>query len=84
MFDSNIVELPTISDEGVDRININKLKICHHNNPPTNVIITVVTVDGRPNGTIINRHRKKTKPKDIRWTNPKPRKTLNEDDIEWI
>jgi hypothetical protein len=25
-----------------------------------------------------------TKPKNLPWTNPKPRKTFNEDDIEWI
>jgi hypothetical protein len=39
MFDNNSVELSTINDEGVERVNINKLKVYHHNNPPTNVII---------------------------------------------
>jgi hypothetical protein len=62
MFDNNTVELSTISDEGVERININKLNAYHHNNPPTNVIITTITIDTRPNGKIINRHIKKNKP----------------------
>ncbi len=34
MFDNNVVELSTISDEGVERVN-NKLKTYHHNNPST-------------------------------------------------
>jgi hypothetical protein len=62
MFDNNTVELSTISDEGVERININKLNAYHHNNPPTNVIITTITIDTRPNGKNINRHIKKNKP----------------------
>ncbi len=37
------MELSTISDEGVEKVNINKLKVYHHN-PPTNVIITIVIV----------------------------------------
>jgi hypothetical protein len=61
MFANNTMELSTISDEGVKRININKLKVYHHN-PPTNVIIIVVIVDTRPNSKIGGRHRKKTKP----------------------
>jgi hypothetical protein len=60
MFDNNTMELSTISDERAKRINFNKLKAYHHNNPPTNVIITVVTIDTRPSGKIRNRHRKKT------------------------
>jgi hypothetical protein len=44
MFANNTVELSTISDEGVERININKLKVYHHN-PPTNVTIIVAIVD---------------------------------------
>jgi hypothetical protein len=60
MFDNNTMELSTISDERAKRININKLKAYQHNNPPTNVIIEVVTVDTRPSGKIRNRHRKKT------------------------
>jgi len=92
-FDNNIVELSTISDEGVKRLNINEPKACHHKNP-TNVIITTITIDTRPNGKIINRHIKKikpnfppnlhTKPNNLPWTNPEPRKEFNEDDIEWI
>jgi hypothetical protein len=62
MFDNNIVELSTISDEGVERININKLKVYRHN-PPTNVIITTITFDTRPSSKIGSRHRKKIKPK---------------------
>jgi hypothetical protein len=61
MFDNNIMELLTISDEGVERVNINKLKAYHHDNPPTNVIIVVVIVDTRPNGKIKNRHTRITK-----------------------
>jgi len=77
---------------GVKRTNINKLKTYHYNNPPTNVIITAITIYTRPSGKIRNRHRKKnkpnfppilhTKPKNLPWTNPKPIKTFNEDDIE--
>jgi hypothetical protein len=44
------MELSTISDEGAKRININKLKTYQHNNPPTNVIITIVTIDTRHSG----------------------------------
>ncbi len=94
MFDNNIVELSTISNEGVEKVNINKLKAYHHNNPPTNVIIVVVTINTKPSGKIRNRHKKKkklnfppnlhTKPKNLPWSDPKPRKTFNEDDIEWI
>jgi hypothetical protein len=61
MFDNNSVELSTISDEGVERVNINKLKLYHHSNPPTNLIILVVTIDIRPSGKITNRHKKETK-----------------------
>jgi hypothetical protein len=61
MFNNNIVELSTISDEGVETVNNNKLKAYHHNNPPTSVIIAVVTVDTIPNGKIKNRHKKKNK-----------------------
>jgi hypothetical protein len=88
------MELSTISDEGVERININKLKAYHHENPPTDVIIVVVIVDIRLNGKIRNRHRKKkkpnfppnlyTKPKNLPWTDPKPRGTFNENNIEWV
>ncbi len=56
------MELSTISDEGAKRVNINKLKAYHCNNPPTNVIIAVVAVDIRPSGKIRNKHRKKNKP----------------------
>jgi hypothetical protein len=49
-FYNNTMELSTISDEGAKRININKLKIYQHNNPPTNVIITIVTIDTRHSG----------------------------------
>ncbi len=61
MFDNNIVELSTISDEGAKRVNINKLKAYHRNNPPINVIIVVVAVDTRPSGKIRVKHRKKNK-----------------------
>jgi hypothetical protein len=44
VFDNNTMELSTISDEGVKRVTINKLKVYFHN-PPTNVIITVFIVD---------------------------------------
>jgi hypothetical protein len=36
VFDINTMELSTISDEGAERVNINKLRAYHHNNPPTN------------------------------------------------
>jgi hypothetical protein len=55
------MELSTISDEGVEIVNINKPKVYHHT-PPTNVIIVDVIVDTRPSSKIGNRHRKKTKP----------------------
>jgi hypothetical protein len=52
----------------------------------------VVTVDAKPSGKIRNKHRKKnkpsfppnlhTKPNNLPCTNPKPRKTFNEDDME--
>jgi hypothetical protein len=61
MFDNNIMELSTISDEGAKRVNINKLKAYHHNNPPTNVIITIITFDTKPSGKFKNRHRKISK-----------------------
>jgi len=73
MFDNNIVELLTISDEGAERVYINKLKAYHHNNPPTNVIITVVIVDIRNNGKIRNRHRKKNKPNFLPNLHTKPK-----------
>ncbi len=79
---------------GVKRVNINKLKAYHHNKSPTNVIIMTIIVDTQPSGKIKNGQRKKnkpnfppnlyTKPKNLRWTNPKPRGTFNENDIEWI
>ncbi len=94
MFDNNTIELSTMSNEGAKRVNINKLKVYHHNNPPTNVITMIVTIDTRPSGKIKSRHKKKTKPnfppklhtkpKNLPWPDPKPRKTFNEDDIEWI
>ncbi len=52
--------MSTINDEGVERVNINKLKTYHHDNPPTNVIIVVVTFDTRPNGKNKNRHKRRT------------------------
>ncbi len=55
------MELSTISDEGVEIVNINKPKVYHYN-PPTNVIIVDVIVDTKPSSKIGNRHRKKTKP----------------------
>jgi hypothetical protein len=93
MFDNNNVELSTISDEGVEKVNINKLK-AYHNKSPTNVIIATVTINTRPSGKIKNRHKKKnkpnfppnlnTKPKNLPWIDPKPRATFNENDMEWI
>ncbi len=92
VFDNNIVELPTISDEGVERVNINKLNVYHHNNPQTNVIITTITIDTRPSGKIKNRQRKKNKPNfppnlyskptNLPWIDPKSKGTFNENDIE--
>ncbi len=61
MFDNNTMELSTISNEGAKKVNINKLKVYHHNNAPTNLIIVIVTIDTRPGGKIKNRHKKKTK-----------------------
>jgi hypothetical protein len=61
MFDNNTMELSTISDEGAKRININKLKTYHYNNPPTNIIITIVTIYTRYNGEIRNKHKNKNK-----------------------
>jgi hypothetical protein len=61
MFNNNTMELSTISDEGVEIVNINKPKVYHYN-PPTNVIIVDVIVDTKPSSKIGNRHRKKTKP----------------------
>jgi len=58
MFANNTVELLTINDKGVERININKLKVYHHI-PPTNVIIIAIIVDTRPNSKIGSQHRKK-------------------------
>jgi hypothetical protein len=55
MFDNNVVELSTINDEVVEKVNINKLKAYHHNNSSTNVIIITVTIDTRLNGKIKNR-----------------------------
>jgi hypothetical protein len=46
------MKLSTISDEGAYEININKLKAYHHNNPPTNVIIMVVTINAKPSGKL--------------------------------
>jgi hypothetical protein len=48
MFDNNTMELSTISDDEVKRVNINKLKTYHHDNPPIDVIITVITIGTRP------------------------------------
>jgi hypothetical protein len=83
VFDNNIVELSITSDEGIERININKIKV-YHRNLPTNVII--VAIYTRPCGKIGNRHRKKTKlnlpfklytkPKKLSWINPKVEKHL--------
>ncbi len=60
MFANNTMELSTINDERVEKIDINKLKVYHHN-PPTNVIIVDVIVDTKPNSKIGGRHRKTTK-----------------------
>jgi hypothetical protein len=57
MFDNNIVELSTISNERVKRININKLKVYYHN-PPTNVLIVIVTFGTRLGSKNGSRHRK--------------------------
>jgi hypothetical protein len=62
MLNNNLMELLTISDEGAKRVNINKLKTYHCNNPPTNVIIAAIIVDTRHSGKIRNKHRKKKKP----------------------
>jgi hypothetical protein len=51
-FYNNTMELSTINDEGVEIVNINKQKTYHHDNPPTNVIITNITIDTRPSGKI--------------------------------
>ncbi len=79
---------------GVERVNINKLKAYHHDNPRNNVIIIVVTVDTKPSGIFLNRHKKKRKPnyphnlhiksKNLPWIEPKPRKKFKENDIKWI
>jgi hypothetical protein len=93
-FNNNTVELSTISNEGAERVNINKLRVYHHNNPPTNVIIMVIIVDTKPSGKILNRYRKKTKQnfhsscmlnqKIYPGLTQNLQKTFNEDDIEWI
>jgi hypothetical protein len=85
MFDNNTMELSTISNEGVKRVNINKLKTYHHNNPPTNVIIMDVIVDTRHSGKKPNfPPNLHTKPNNLPWIDPKPIKTFNDNDIEWI
>jgi hypothetical protein len=48
VFDNNSIELSTISDEEVEKVNINKLNAYHHDNPPIDLIITIIAVDTRP------------------------------------
>jgi hypothetical protein len=88
------VELSTISNDGLERVNINKLKVHHHNNIPTNFIIIVITIDIRYYNIVESRHTKKPKPnympwlhpkrRNLPWSNPKPRKISDEDDKKWI
>ncbi len=92
VFDNNTMELSTISDEGVERVNINKLKAYQHDNWPIDAIITIVIVDTRPSGKNKNRKKNKlnfppnlhTKQKNLPLTDPKPRKIFSENDIKWI
>jgi hypothetical protein len=59
IFDNNIMELSTISDEGAEKININKLKTYHHNNPQTNVIIMAIIIDTKYSRKNRNKHERK-------------------------
>ncbi len=45
IFDNNIVELSTMGNDDVERVNINKLKEYHHNFLPTNIMVTIVTIE---------------------------------------
>ncbi len=56
------MELSTISSDRLKKIHINKLKAYHHNNVPTNVIITTIIIDVKDYNIVESRHTKKPKP----------------------
>jgi len=65
--------LSTISDDGIERVNINKLKAYHDNNPLTNVIIMAIIVDAKCINRIANRNRKKPELNLMPWLGMQPR-----------
>jgi hypothetical protein len=89
IFDNNIVELSTMGNDDVERVNINKLKEYHHNFPPTNIMVTIVTIEMYLEEKSKTKKRKETnprnppcyvsKPENLAWIDCKPRNQLFED-----
>ncbi len=49
VYNSNMMELNILSNNDVQRVNINKLKKYHHGEPPIIIMIVVVNIEGRMN-----------------------------------
>jgi hypothetical protein len=47
IFNNSTVELSTLSNNDVERVNINKLKKYHHGETPTIIMTVIVNIKGR-------------------------------------
>jgi len=91
-----MVELSTLSNDGMEKVNINKLKEYRHNNTPVVVMTNVVIVQKKSKSKWDSHHNanRNAKPKRLPWKNSKPRPnkpssqlwTNNDytDEIEWL
>ncbi len=92
IFNNNMVELNTLSNNDVERVNINKLKKYHHGETPTFIMTIIVNIKGRVKS--VQKKNEHATPTNLPWTNCKTRpkelepelwsKNDDMDEIEWL
>jgi hypothetical protein len=69
------VQLTTIGDDEMERVNINKLKRCHCVNTPITIMIAVIIIYIKHKSKVRNRYpRECVKPNNLPWSNSKSKK----------
>lgn len=91
-FNNNMVELSTLNNSDMERVNINKLKKCCHGETPTVIMTIIVNIIIRVK--LAQKNNENTKPTNFPWTNSKtkpnefgPKLSSRNDDtdeIEWL
>ncbi len=71
IFNNNTVELSTLSNKDVERVNINKIKEYHHGETPTIIMTIIVNIEGRVK--LVWKKNEHTTPTNLPWTDCKTR-----------